>query len=158
MFEKLFRKKESDSQLISVIEYPENYIFETYFKIETGLWKRTDLITICEKNTGESNLNNLILKHLNYSKSVKEKHNDFKRMYENYKTLTSHSSIKKQMKNSKSVQILRNYHHIIFTPTKNGDTSGHKRGYTEIAERKIMIDKNSENLASLLLMSFRECE
>ncbi|KQT16024.1 hypothetical protein ASG31_13685 [Chryseobacterium sp. Leaf404] len=158
MFEKLFRKKEPDSQLISVIEYPKNYTFETYFKIETGLWKRTDLITICEKNTGESNLNNLILKHLNYSKCVKEKNIDFKEMYENYKKLTSHSSIKKQMKDSKSVQIFRNDQHIIFTPTKNGGTSGHNRGYTEIAERKIIIDKNSENLASCLLMGFKECE
>lgn len=82
------KEKIENEQLISVLEYPEIYCFQTYYKIETGLWRRTDLVTISKKDVLEEELGTLVLKHLNLSKFVKEKKVDFDTMYDNYKKIT----------------------------------------------------------------------
>lgn len=158
MFRNIFKSKKTESQLISVIEYPNNYVFETYFKLETGLWRRSDFVTITDRDIDQLYMNDLILKHLDYSKNIKENQIDFKKLNENYKKITGLSSIKKQMKNSKCVQISRKTNEIIFTPSRNGGTKGDKKGYSDIFEKKIVIEKNTENLSHYLLQCFEACE
>ncbi|WP_294304837.1 hypothetical protein [uncultured Chryseobacterium sp.] len=154
----LFLKKETESKLISVVEYSNNYIFKTFFKIETGLWKLTDIITISKKDISGSEITELILKHLSCSKNVKEKNVDFKRMYENYKEITGLSSIKKQINNSKCVQIYQQKDTITFTPTKNGGTKGDNRGYKELSHKNIIVENNTENLYQYLFQCLENCE
>jgi hypothetical protein len=158
MFNFFLKKKEIESKLISVVEYPDNYIFETFFKIETGLWKLTDIISISKKDISGSEITELILKHLSCSKNVKEKKVDFKRMYENYKKITQLSSMKKQMNNSKCVQIYQRKHTVIFTPTKNGGTKGDNRGYNELSHKNIIVENNTENLYQHLFQCLENCE
>ncbi|WP_291090936.1 hypothetical protein, partial [Empedobacter sp. UBA7494] len=159
VFKNLFKKKTEERKLISVIEYSENYCFETYYKIETGLCKRTDIITFRDKNISEKQIGELILQHLNLSKRVTEKKVDFTTMYENYKKITKKNSIRKQMKNSKLVQVTLQNNEFTFTPTLNGGTSGDKKGYSEITEKQIkLFDADSETLGKYLLLSLKNCE
>ena len=158
MFFKLFKKIQK-SQLVSVLEYPDFYLFETFYKTETGLWKRTDLISIENKNLELLEIGKLILFHLKQSKTVKESKIDFKIMNENYKKITRLSSIKKQMDKSKNVQIFQKNGEITFTPTVNGGTTGDKKGYSEIREKEIITSNlDSKKLATFLLDSFQNCE
>lgn len=159
MFKNLFRRKIENEQLISVLEYPEIYCFETYYKIETGLWRRTDLVTISKKDVLEEELGTLVLKHLNLSKFVKEKKVDFDTMYDNYKKITSLSSIKKQMSNSKSVQVSCKNNEITFTPSINGGTKGDRKGYRSLPEKEILtLEKDNSKLGKILLEAFKESE
>lgn len=158
MFKNLFKKKQS-SQLISVVEYQDYYVFETFYKIETGLWKRTDIISVENKAVENLRIGQLILAHLEHSKTVKESNFNFKLMYDNYKKETKLSSIKKQMQHSKNVQILKVGDKISFTPTKNGGVIGENRGYSEITDKGIKTNVDDEyQLADYLKQSFLNCE
>ncbi|GEN77330.1 hypothetical protein [Chryseobacterium hagamense] len=100
----------------------------------------------------------MIIKHLNYSKKVKESHIDFKNLSENYKKITGLSSLKKQMNNSKCVQIYQDNHTVTFTSTKNGGTKGDDKGYSEITDKKIIVEKNKKDLYRYLFQCFDNCE
>ena len=155
----LFKRKTEQRQLITVVEYKKKYCFETYFRIETGLWKRTDLINFVDKSISEQEIGELILERLNLSKTVVEKRTDFEKMYGNYKKITKLSSIKKQMNDSKSVQITKENDKITFIPTKNGGTQGNNKGYHEIPEEKIITkDFDPNNLGKIFLKSLNDCE
>lgn len=60
-------------------------MFETFYKIETGLWKRTDIISNKNKAIENLRIGQLILTHLEQSKTVEESNFNFKLMYYNYK-------------------------------------------------------------------------
>jgi len=133
-------KKKIQNQLIAVIDYTDFFVFETYYQVESGLWKRTDLVTIESKEISSERKTELVLNHLGLSKSVKEKHCDFVKMSENYNRNLGLTSIRKQMSFSKFVEIYRIENNICITPTRNGGTSGKNKGYEPIDEKKIQLD------------------
>jgi len=156
-----FKKEKKIKQLVVAVDYPDKVVFETYFQLESWVWTRTDILTIETKPISVGKISDLVLEHLKLSKSVKEKQIDFTKMQENYKKLTGFSSIKKQMLNSRSVNICRDNDLITFEPTRNGGTSGKDKGYTPILEKKIEVDyhtiKDSE-MGRYLVESFLNCE
>jgi len=153
--------KNIKEHLITVIDYPNQIVFESYYRIESGLWKQTDLLTIESKDISSERKKELILKHLELSKSVREKHYDFVKMSENYKKKTGLSSIRKQMSFSKLVEIYRKENDISITPTRNGGTSGKNKGYEPIDEKKIELKYEEDELVllgSYLDESLLNCE
>jgi len=153
--------KRIQNQLIAVIDYPDFFVFETYYQIESGLWKRTDLITIESKEIGFERKTELVLKHLELSKSVKEKRCDFVKMSENYNRSLGLTSIRKQMSASKLVEIYRDENNISVTPTRNGGTSGKNKGYEPINEKQIqldLLDIEPHLLSKYLDVSLLNCE
>ncbi|ANQ49383.1 hypothetical protein MY04_2009 [Flammeovirga sp. MY04] len=160
MFNFLKRNKKNNKQLISVIEYPDSFVFETYFKMESGVWNRTDIVSVVTKDTPSINFFELLMKHLDASKMVKVKHFDYNKMTENYKRIVGRKSMKSQMKDAKVVQVYRENSEIQFTPMKNGGTVGKEKGFTEISDKEIKLNANeinSDTINNALFECFNNC-
>ena len=157
----LKRNKQSRTQLISVIEYPDKLVIETYFRLESWVWRRTDIVSVLSKDNNEKEIHDGVLKHLAFSKIVKERNYDFEKMENNYNKLIGLKSIKSQMADSKMVQIFRDNNDVTFTPMKNGGAKGIDKGYSEIIEKIIKMNESELRIKTLndsLKISFANCE
>ena len=119
---------------VGIYEYPEKYIVVTIDTLKGGGGIHTENISSVSKEIGEIELSELVLKHLNLSRSGVESFDSQKAGKEFIKA-TGFKTIKTQMKNSKYVSIDRNNGIYNVSLTKNGGTSGSKKGYQYTGER-----------------------
>lgn len=119
---------------VGIYEYPEKYIVVTIDTLKGGGGIHTENISSVSKEIGEIELSELVLKHLNLSKSGVENFDSQKAGKEFIKA-TGFKTIKAQMRNSKYVSIDRNNGIYNVSLTKNGGTSGSKKGYQYTGER-----------------------
>lgn len=158
---RLFNFKKEIRQFVTAVDYPEKLVIVTYCQLKSGVWRMTDLISVILKPFDLKEITELVLKHLDLSKSVKEKDIDFELIEKNYRARTGFTSIKKQMMNSKSVEISRDNDLITFLPTKNGGTSGKNKGYSPIQEKMLVMDFNyfkDTEIGECLEEAFLFCE
>jgi len=66
--------------------------------------------------------------------------------------------MKKQMNNSKCIQIYQEKTSITFIPTKNGGTTGDHRGYEELSHKKIIVENSTQNLSQYVFQCLENCE
>tara|TARA_Y100000766_G_C18453184_1_gene386977 strand:+ start:47 stop:496 length:450 start_codon:yes stop_codon:yes gene_type:complete len=119
---------------VGIYEYPEKYIIVTIDTLKGGGGIHTENITSVSKEIGETELSEIVIKHLNLSKSGVEKFDSQKAGKEFIKA-TGFKTIKAQMRNSKYISIDRNNGIYNVSLTKNGGTSGPKKGYQYTGER-----------------------
>ena len=113
---------------IGVYEYPDKYVIVTIDTLEQGGGIHTDQITSLPKSVDNFELSNLILKHLELSKSG-IKNVDREKAKKELIKVTGLKTLKAQMKDSKYVSLNRNNGIYSIGPTINGGTSGPKKGY-----------------------------
>lgn len=97
---------------------------------------------------------------MSLSKVVKKvSDEDRKVSNENYKKITGLKSMKAQMKDALSVHISRKNNEIEFSPTVNGGTAGHRKGF-HFSEKKLTIEdsENYELIGKTLNLALDKCK
>jgi len=143
-FKTIFSKPTPIIQSISAKKYPNKIVIETYNQIKNSYSIRSTEVSILETNSSNTEIGKAIIKHLSLSKVV-EKVSDEDRKVNNeiYKKITGLKSMKAQMKDALCVNISRKNNQIEFSPTVNGGTAGHRKGF-HFSEEKLTIE-DSEN-------------
>ena len=157
LLNKLFKPNESS---VHVIQYPNEYIIETFNSSNTGTWVRSNFVSVISLDIKIDEFERLINLHLNSSKKVNYQKYDIKSVNEIYKKITKRNSIKKQMENAKLVSIYRKNNLIKITPNINGGTSGDNKGFREIRDKMIILDYNlnKNQIAKNVIKLFSECK
>ena len=157
LLNKLFKPIESS---VHVIQYPNEYIIETFNSSDTGTWVRSNFVSVISLDIKIDEFERLINLHLDSSKKVNYKKYDIKSVNETYKKITKRNSIKKQMENAKLVSIYRKKNLIEITPNINGGTSGDNKGFREIRDKMITLDNNFDKIqiAENVIKLFSECK
>ncbi|WDF61764.1 contact-dependent growth inhibition system immunity protein [Flavobacterium sp. KACC 22758] len=159
-FDRPKQKELPFTQTISVVQYPDRILFETYYKIINSYSIRSKEITILEINSSSFEIGKTIHKHLDLSKTIKKfTDKDRKENDEAYKKITGLKSIKAQMKDSLYVSIKRQNNQITFSPTINGGTAGNRKGYQFLNEEEIVIGDNEdfESMGKALKLALKKC-
>ena len=113
---------------MGIYEYPDKYIIVTLDTLEHGGGIETDKITVVPKDINNLEFSELILNHLELSKSGIKNFDKNKRKKDMIKA-TGLKTLKAQMQDSKYVSINRINEKYSISPTVNGGTSGPNRGY-----------------------------
>jgi len=157
LLNKFFKPNESS---VHVIQYPHEYVIETFNSSDTGTWVRSSFVSVKPLDIEIDAFEKLINLHLDSSKKVNYKKYDIKSVNENYKKITKRNSIKKQMENAKQVSIYRKKNLIEIIPNINGGTSGDKKGFRAIRDKMIILDYNLDKnqIAENVIKLFSECK
>jgi hypothetical protein len=157
LLNKLFKPNESS---VHVIQYPFEYIIETFNSSDTGIWVRSSFVSVKPLDIKIDEFEKLINLHLDSSKKVNYEKYDLKSVNENYKKVTKRNSFKKQMDNAKQVSIYRKNNLIEITPNINGGTSGDYKGFRSNRDKMITLDKNLDKnqIAENVIKLFSECK
>lgn len=119
---------------VGIYEYPDKYVIVTIDTWEQGGGIETDRISVVKKDISDLLLSELILRHLELSKSgIKEFDRD--KVKREMIKATGLKTMKAQMKDSLYISISRIDGKYSIAPSINGGTSGPKRGYHFTKER-----------------------
>ena len=157
LLNKLFKTSES---LVHVIQYPNEYIIETFNSSNSGTWVRSSFVSVKPLDIKIDVFEKLINLHLDSSKKVNYEKYDIKSVNETYKKITKRNSIKKQMENAKQVSIYRKNSLIEIIPNINGGTSGDNKGFRAIRDKMIILDYNLDKnqITENVIKLFSECK
>lgn len=154
----IFIKPKSNTQSINVVKYPNQFVFETYYRIKNSYSIRSKEISVLACDASTVDLGKAIIKHLSLSKVItKISEEERKSNDEYYKEITGLKSIKIQMNEALQVHISRNNHQIEFYATVNGGTTGDKKGF-HFTDNNIIIEDNGnyEMIGETLLLTFEK--
>lgn len=148
--------REPLTSLVDVKKYPDAYIIETCNSTDTGIWIRSEKVSVHPIGITLEELEKNIIMHLNKSRRVKYKRYDPIQIKRRYAEITNKKTIHEQMKDAQLVSVYKHSDKIELTPYINGGPVGRSKGYEPIEEKKEIININ-DNIASKIKKLFNEC-